>query len=96
MLKHIVLLQYKTDVSEQQIALVEQAFSALVNDMEDVLDITMGPNNSPEGLTHGFTHAYVLSFADVHARDRYLPHPRHKAFQQIADPLLEKVLVFDF
>jgi hypothetical protein len=55
-----------------------------------------GPNNSPEGLAQGYTHAFIMTFADAAARDAYLPHADHKAFTDKALPLVDSVAVIDF
>ena len=39
---------------------------------------------------------HIMTFADVTARDAYLPHPDHERFQKIALPLVDSVIVFDF
>jgi hypothetical protein len=45
----------------------------------------------------GFTHCFIVSFADAAARDVYLPHPLHQAFcRQHLDAHLEKACVVDF
>ena len=38
-----------------------------------------GDDIPPEGIGRGFTHGFTMDFADVAARDAYLPHPDHKA-----------------
>jgi hypothetical protein len=35
---------------------------------------------SPAGLQHGFTHGWLLQFANAVARDAYLVHPAHLEF----------------
>ena len=59
-------------------------------------DYVSGPNNSPEGKSDGYSHGFIMTFADVTARDAYLPHPEHKRFQAEALPYVESVIVFDF
>jgi len=54
-----------------------------------------GPNISPEGLGDGFTHAFLMTFADAAARDAYLPHPLHEAFKDKHLPHVAKVFVLD-
>lgn len=94
--KHIALVQFKADTTPEQI---DQIFSSLLDLSESipgVEDFISGPNNSPEGLNAGHTHAFVMTLADAAARDAYLAHPDHQAFVTGALPLIEKVTVVDF
>jgi hypothetical protein len=95
-IKHVGLLKFKEGTSEDEI---ERIFSELMDISENIPgieDYVSGTNNSPEGLTDGFTHAFVMTFADANARDAYLPHPEHERFKASALPHIEKVLVLDF
>jgi hypothetical protein len=94
--KHIALVQFKTDTTPEQI---DQVFGTLLDLSESipgVEDYISGPNNSPEGLNAGHTHAFVMTMTDTAARDAYLTHPEHQAFVAWALPLIEKVTVVDF
>ena len=94
--KHIALIQFKADTTPEQI---DQVFSALLDLSESipgVEDFISGPNNSPEALAGGHTHAFIMTLADAAARDAYLTHPEHQAFVQNNLPLIEKVTVVDF
>jgi len=95
-IKHVGLLKFKEGTSEYEI---ERIFSELMDISENIPgieDYVSGRNNSPEGLSDGFTHAFVMTFSDVNARDAYLPHPEHERFKANALPHIEKVLVLDF
>ena len=94
--KHIAFLQFKDGTTEEQ---VNQVFSDLLDISENIPgieDFVCGPNNSPEGLADGFTHALVMTFTDAAARDAYLPHPDHDRFKIIALPLVARICVVDF
>ena len=94
--KHIALVQFKADTTPEQI---DQVFSALLDLSESipgVEDFISGPNNSPESLAGGHTHAFVMTLTDAAARDAYLTHAEHQAFVAWALPLIEKVTVVDF
>lgn len=96
MIRHLVLLKFKPDVEVGRIAGIVQAFVALRGQIELVRDLEWGTDVSPEGLAKGFTHAFLLSFADAAGRDAYLPHPAHQAFVAQLQPLLADVLVIDY
>ena len=94
--KHTVLIKFKTDTTPEQI---DQVFSDLLDISESipgVEDYVSGPNNSPEGFSHGYTHALIMTFTDAAARDTYLAHPEHSAFKEKAMPLVDSVVVVDF
>ena len=94
--KHIALLKFKESTSQESI---DQVFSDLLDLSENipgVEDYVSGLNNSPEGLTQGYTHGFVMTFTDAAARDAYLPHPDHEKFKTAALPHVETVVVFDF
>lgn len=44
-----------------------------------LLAFAAGPNQSPEGLSRGYTHAFSVDFTSEAARDAYLVHPAHQA-----------------
>ena len=96
LLRHAVLFAFKSTCSPEDIASVEEAFRALPAAIPEIVGFEWGTNNSPEGLAQGFTHLFFLSFRDEDGRDKYLPHPAHKAFGAMLGPHLEKVLVFDY
>ncbi|MFP6886163.1 MAG: Dabb family protein [Opitutales bacterium] len=98
MIRHVVCFKFKEDATNEQIAKVEKAFEDLKKKKKiaEIENLEWGTNNSPEGLNKGFTHCFILSFADEKARDAYLPHPDHKAFGKILKPILDDVFVIDF
>jgi hypothetical protein len=95
MLRHIVLFRFKPEAMPEGVARVEQAFNALPATIATIRAFAWGTDNSPEGLAHGYTHAWTLDFDDAAARDAYLVHPDHVAFTGIVQPVLDAVLVFD-
>jgi quinol monooxygenase YgiN len=96
MLRHLVLLKFKAEAAPAEVEAIVQAFAALRESIDAVSGLEWGTDVSPEGLAKGFTHAFLLSFADAAARDAYLPHPDHQAFVERLQPLLADVLVIDY
>ena len=96
MLRHLVLLQFKPDTAPAAIADITAAFHALQPAIDTVRALESGTDVSPEGLAHGYTHAFLLTFDDAAGRDHYLPHPAHQAFVARLQPLLADVLVLDY
>jgi len=100
MIKHCVLLRVAASAAPEA---VERAFAELAALRETIpgfVDFAIGPNTSPEGLSQGFTHAFVTTFTDAAARDAYLVHPAHQAAAGSLLAVLEGgvsgVIVVDF
>jgi hypothetical protein len=96
MLRHLVLLKFKPDTTPDAIADITAVFHALHAAIDTVRALESGTDVSPEGLAHGYTHAFLLTFDDAAGRDHYLPHPAHQAFVARLQPLLADVLVLDY
>lgn len=95
-LRHVVLFKYKPEVTVEQIRGVEQSFRNLADVIPGIIGFECGTDNSPEGLSQGFTHAYIVTFSSEAARSAYLPHSAHMQFVSSVKPLLAGVLVVDF
>ncbi|MDR8394560.1 Dabb family protein [Aliifodinibius sp. S!AR15-10] len=96
LLRHVVMIKFKENTTEQEITKVEEAFSALPDKIDAISDYEWGTNNSPEGLNKGFTHCFLVTFESEEDRATYLPHPDHKAFVSVLEPHLEDVMVLDY
>ncbi len=94
--RHVVMFKFKDGTSAGQIKAIEDAFRALPGKIPGIIGFEWGTNVSPEKLSQGYTHCFLLTFPDQKARDAYLPHPAHKAFGKLAGPYFDKVLVVDF
>jgi hypothetical protein len=95
-LRHVVMLKFTPGTGVEDIRIIASAFAALAAQIAEVQSLEWGPNSSPEGLDHGFTHCFSLGFADAAARDAYLVHPQHRAFSTRVEPHLADVLVVDY
>lgn len=96
MYRHVVFFDFKDSATKEQIAHIEKEFVALKDKINLIKDLEWGTNISPEGLDHGHTHCFIVTFEDKAACEEYLPHPEHKKFVDQAVPLLEKATVLDF
>lgn len=95
-LRHVVMFQFKDDATPEQIAEVEKAFAALPDKVDVIRDFEWGTDVSVEELTHGYTHCFVVTFANEADRATYLPHPAHQEFVKLLKPHVENVLVVDY
>ena len=92
---HIVLLKF-SPAKTHRAAELFVALEKLKPRMPGFLSFTGGPYSSPEGLHQGYTHGFVMMFADAAARDHYLFHPDHEAVKQAFLPDVDGVVAFDF
>jgi hypothetical protein len=95
-LRHVVLFRFKEGTPPEKIREIEQAFAALPEKIDTITDYEWGTNESPEGLADGFTHCFLVTFADAKGRDVYLPHAAHKEFVTLLRPHLDKACVVDY
>jgi Stress responsive A/B Barrel Domain len=95
-LRHIVLFGFADHVDARAKSEVAARFAALRHAVPGVEALEWGVNLSPEGLSHGHSHAFLLTFASDAARDAYLIHPQHVAFSDWVKPMLASVTVVDY
>jgi len=96
-LRHVVIFKFKENSSKASVDSVVNAFVALKDKIPVVKKLEWGLNDSPENWHQGFTHCFILTFANKKDRDEvYQVHPAHKAFQKILGPHMEKVFVVDY
>ena len=96
MLRHVVLFGFKQEATAAQIAEVEAGFRALPSKIDVIQDFEWGTDVSVEQNAKGYTHCFVVTFADAAGRDTYLPHPAHQAFVSLVRELLSQSLVIDY
>ncbi|WP_371972962.1 Dabb family protein [Lelliottia nimipressuralis] len=96
MIRHVLFIQFKPDVSSLDIDIIRILFLDVRNKIEGVLDVEWGENDSPEMKNAGYTHCVFMTFSDDTARQRYLPHSVHEELKEIFKPLLQNVIVLDY
>ena len=97
LLRHVVIFKFRESSSKASVDSVVNAFVALKDKIPVVKKLEWGLNDSPENWHQGFTHCFILSFANKKDRDEvYQVHPAHKAFQKILGPHMDKVFVVDY
>jgi hypothetical protein len=95
-LRHAVFFKFKDGTSDADAQKVVDAFDALPKKIDSIQGYQRGTNVSKIGLDDGFTHCFLVTFADEAGRAKYLPHPDHKAFGAVLRPHLDKVFVIDY
>lgn len=79
MIKHIVLIQFKDEVSTDQREAIYQSVENLKQYVEGWQGFVAGENVTPEvGMDKGYNGGFVIDFADEAVRDAYLVHPEHQ------------------
>src|SRR5436189_4533877 len=95
-LRHIVMYQFKDDVTPAQLKEVIDAFAGLPKKIDTIIGFEHGTNVSKEGKSDGFTHVFVVTFKNEADRDAYIAHPAHDAYVKVVRDRREKVIVFDY
>jgi len=99
-IKHVVLLKVAPETEARTIEAAFKELGSLVGRVPGLLDYSAGANNSPESKAQGFTHGFVMTFADAASRDAYLPHPLQVKAAQRLSAILQRgdnaVLVLDW
>ncbi len=95
-LRNVVMFNWLPATSPEKIQELSQLFASLPSKIDVIQDFEWGTDISVEGLTKGFTHCYIVTFADEEGRNIYIPHPDHKAFGESLGSYVEDVLVLDF
>ncbi len=94
-LRHVVAFQFKDEVPAARRGQAVKDFLELKNRIPEILSFEGGEDVSVEGFAKGFTHCYILTFADEAGRDIYLPHPAHIEVAEKNKPLMKDLLVID-
>ena len=95
-IRHVVHFKFKTTATPEQIKKITDEFAALKSKIDIVDSLEWGVDSSPEKMSKGFTHCWIVGFKNEKDRDAYLIHPAHKAFVELLMPQLEEALVVDF
>ncbi|CAF0958159.1 unnamed protein product [Rotaria sordida] len=97
LLRHVVLFKFNEATSSADITRLENEFRTLATvKVPQVKEYEWGTNVSKENLDHGYTHCFVLTFANEKDRDIYIDHEDHVAYVKIFKPHLADVTVVDF
>lgn len=96
LLRHVVLFKFKDGTPPETVQALEDAFRALPQQIDAIHDFEWGTDVSVEGIAHGYTHCFLVTFKSEADRDAYLPHPAHRAFGNLLRPHKEQVLVLDY
>ncbi|MCH2178894.1 MAG: Dabb family protein [Mariniblastus sp.] len=95
-LRHIVMFQFAEGVTAEEKKAIVDEFGELQNQIDVITGYEHGTSVGPEKQSQGFTHCFVVTFADQAGLQAYLPHPAHQAFVKMLDGKIGKLMVFDY
>lgn len=95
-LRHIVMYQFKPEVTPAQLQEIVDAFAALPKKVNTIIGFEHGTNVSKEGKSEGFTHVFVVTFKNEKDLTDYIAHPAHAEYVKVVQGKREKVVVFDY
>ena len=93
MITHVVLLQPKAEVPENEIATVLDHVQALQNTIARIIDVQVGKNMS--NYNQGYTYGFVMRFVDAKHLKAYAPHPTHRLVSKELQHISQKIIDFD-
>lgn len=94
-LRRVVLLKYKPEVTPEQVRAFDRSFRSLPSRISAAVELDAG-TNIQSAASAGFTHCNVWTFADAAARMKFLADPAHLAIGVQVRPYLEKALVIEY
>src|ERR1700676_4290481 len=93
MITHVVLLQPRPTISEEEILGLLQRVQALQVTIPGIVAISTGKNRS---LYHqGYTYGIIMHFVDEAHLTAHHPHPAHLAVVEELERLCEQSIDFD-
>lgn len=99
MIRHIVLIRFRPDVTEATIAGIFAALPQLAARLPGVQGFAAGRSESPEQIERGYLHGFTIDFDDWDALANYQADAGHKAFggALVAHAVggIDGILVFD-
>lgn len=97
MIRHVVLVRFRADVTEEQAAELLAPLGPLSGRLG--FSATWGRSESPERIERGYMHGFIADFADCAALSAYQADEGHKAFGAglvaHAQGGIDGILVFD-
>jgi hypothetical protein len=99
MIRHIVLIKFKSELGEDTIADTWRELHEIEGKVPGLLQITSGKSESPEQIERGYMHGFIADFDSWKSLAQYQQHPDHKKLGarlvENAVDGLDGILVFD-
>lgn len=94
MITHIVLLQPKDNVTEEEIHTALDHVQALKQSIPGIISVQAGPNLNFSN-NKGYTYGFVMQFVDREHLQAYGPHPAHQVVSEGLMHISKNILDFD-
>ncbi len=78
MIRHIVLLKYRPDVTEEAATSIFAELHQIEGKVPGLLGIHSGRSESPEKIERGYMHGFTADFESWEALQAYQDHPDHQ------------------
>lgn len=99
MIRHIVLVKFRPDLTDAEIADIFAELHAIEGKVPGLLSIRSGRSESPEKIERGYMHGFTADFTDGVALEAYQVHPDHRKLggRLVANAVggIDGILVFD-
>jgi Stress responsive A/B Barrel Domain len=100
MIRHIVLIKFKPETSENEIRSIFAELDRLRSEITGMGAVHSGRSESPEHIERGFMHGFTVDFESWQGLSAYQNHPKHQAtggkIVAAAEGGIDGILVFDF
>lgn len=96
MIQHNAFFAWKPSITPAIETAAFAALRALKQQIPGIVSLTIGHQNSPEGLGKGFQVGLSVVFTDAAARDGYLKHPAHTKAVETFLPHIADIAVLDY
>jgi hypothetical protein len=94
MIKHVVFLKFKPDITESDIADIEKGLASLPARIPEIKRYEFGRDILRSDRSYDF--ALISEFEDQDAIDRYQKHPYHFAVLNKIRTVCESIIAVDF
>lgn len=100
MIRHIVLVKFKTETSENEIKSIFTELDHVRSEINGMSAVHSGRSESHEHIERGFMHGFTVDFDSWQGLRAYQNHPSHQAtgakIVSSAEGGIDGILVFDF
>lgn len=99
MIRHISLMKFKNNVSEDLIKDLMESLKKIEGDYKGIISFSWGKDIShQENFNKGYSHTFIFDFENSESRSTYLSCDEHKNKTNKILPYLEpnEILVFDY
>jgi heme-degrading monooxygenase HmoA len=93
MINHVVLLQPKAEVTEEEITKVLSHVQGLQETIPGIIETRVGKNLSANH--QGYVYGFVMHFVDEEHLKAYAPHPAHQVVSRELQDICESIIDFD-